>query len=281
MNQNYQFQGIDGLGKNAGSGRNQAWGAVVTIGEKDSKRGNPTATDKFFIKKPQAVTKKINGRSTLIRENDPDFVRYNDSQNPSLRQTIRFNIVHPIHLRDGWQGVADAFHFQLKAFQIPGTPVHEKSIPACVGDGKKARRWDGKEFKDIDCPNHLCKFREGRPSPCKPFARLAFQLRWDQNQPWGVLPTPLTKFETKSWYNIDRVLMPFFAGLHKQAIALGLQNYTLYGLPAVIKLGKRIAGRGNVVPAVSVATDFPPGMTLQSFFLQQKQFEVTLGIPSD
>tara|TARA_R110001592_G_scaffold252116_1_gene514841 strand:- start:1276 stop:1503 length:228 start_codon:yes stop_codon:yes gene_type:complete len=75
--------------------------------------------------------------------------------------------------------------------------------------------------------------------------------------------------------------MPFFAGLHKQAIALGLQNYTLYGLPAVIKLGKRIAGRGNVVPAVSVATDFPPGMTLQSFFLQQKQFEVTLGIPSD
>ena len=263
------FQGIDGLGQNAGSGRNQAWGAVITIGTKDPNRGNPSQTDKFFVKKPHSVAKKIGGRSSIFREPDPDFDRFNNSNNPALRQTIRFYIIHPAHMRNKWDSMIDTFQFQLKAYQLPKQPMHPNKIPTCMGNGKNASRWDGNEFQNIKCPNNLCEFRQTKPAPCKPFARLAFQLRWEEDKPWSILPTPLVKFETHSWYNIDKILIPFFAGLHKQATALGADNYNLYGLPCTIKLGKRQAS-GNLVPAISIATDFPPGINLQQFFLNQQ-----------
>ena len=264
------FQGIEGLGQNAGSGRNQAWGAVITIGTKDPNRGNPSQTDKFFVKKPHSISKKIGSRSVIMREPDPDFERYNQSNKPALRQTIRFYIVHPSNLNQGWDSMIDSFQFQLKAYQLPKHKMNPNKIPTCMGNGKNAKRWDGKEFQEIKCPNHLCEFRQGKPAPCKPFARLAFQLRWEEDKPWAGLPTPLVKFETHSWYNIDKVIIPFFAGLHKQALALGAHNYNLYGLPCAIKLGKRQAA-GNLVPAISIATDFPPGINLQQFFLNQQQ----------
>ena len=88
MLQNSQFQGIKGLDGH-GQGRKQAWGAVITIGQKDPQKGFPRDTDKFFIKKPQAISKKVGSRTTLYRENDPDFVKYNNSDKPNLRQSIR------------------------------------------------------------------------------------------------------------------------------------------------------------------------------------------------
>lgn len=267
---NQTFQGIKGLEGHA-KGRKQAWGAVVTIGEKDTNKGFPTNTDQFFIKKPQAVSKKIGNRTTLYRENDPDFLKYNHSQKITLRQIIRFYIVHPVHMKNGWDSMIDAFHFQLKAYQLPNTKPEPNNRPHCTGNGEVAIRWDGTDFQNIKCPNRLCQFRNKKPAPCKPFARLAFQLRWDENEPWGILPTTFVKFETHSWYNIDKVLMPFFAGLHKQAQALKVENYNLYALPCVMKLSKRSTGNGKLVPAISVSTDFPPRMTLQSFFLSQKQ----------
>jgi hypothetical protein len=264
-----QFQGIEGLSGH-GEGRKQAYGAVLTIGQKDPQKGFPKDTDKFFIKQPQTISKKVGARTMLLRENDPDFNRFHLSEKSQLRQIIRFYIVHPVHLRDGWNSMIDAFHFSLKAYQLPKNPSHPNNAPHCTGNGKEARRWDGNEYKDIKCPNNLCKFRQGRPSPCKPFARLSFQLRWSSDEAWSNLPTPLTKWETHSWYNIDKVLLPFFAGLHKQAMFLGVHNYTLYGLPCVMKLGKRSPKAGSSVPSISVSTDLPNGMTLQNFFLAQK-----------
>jgi hypothetical protein len=265
------FQGIEGL-TDHGTGRKQAWGAAVTIGTRHPQKGYPTDTEKFYIKKPQAISKSVGSRSMLVRENDPDFWRYNDSDKLELRQQIRFHIIHPVNMADGWESMADCLSFSLKAFQLPKIPLHENKYPTCTGDGKTATRWDGKEFQEIKCPNALCEFRQGRPSPCKPYARFAFQLRWPQHEAWKVLPTPLVKFETHSWHNIDRVLLPFFAGIHKQAMALGVNNYNLYGLPGVIKLGKRVAGKGSVVPSIAIATDFTNGQTLQSFFLGQKEY---------
>ena len=55
-------------------------------------------------------------------------------------------------------------------------------------------------------------------------------------------------------------------------MALGVNSYNLYGLPGVIKLGKRVAGKGSVVPSIAIATDFTNGQTLQSFFLGQKEY---------
>ena len=266
------FQGIKGLDGH-GHGRKQAWGAVLTIGQKDPNKGFPANTDKFFIKKPQAVSKKMNGRMTLVRENDPEFSKFNYSETQKLRQTIRFFLIHPVHMREEWDSMIDAFQFSLKAYQLPKNKPHPNNAPQCTGDGEKASRWNGEEFQEIPCPNNLCSFRIGRPSPCKPYARLAFQLRWNPNEPWHALPTTFVKYETHSWYNIDKVIMPFFVGLHKQAVALGVKNYNLYALPCVMKLSKRTSGKGNVVPAISLSTDLPPGMTLQTFFLKQKQIE--------
>ena len=264
------FQGIDGL-TGHGEGRKQAIGAVVTIGTRHPEKGFPTDQGQFYIKKPQAITNQNGGRSFLYREPDPDFWRFNQSDKPELRQTIRFHIVHPINLSNGWESIIDAFQFNLKAYQIPGIKLHEKKFPTCVGNGIKATRWNGSEFMDIKCPNNLCQFRQGKTKTCKPYARFTFQIRWPEHEAWSVLPTPLVKFETHSWHNIDKVLMPFFAGLHKQAQALGLNNYSLYGLPGVLKLGKRVAGTGKVVPSISIATDFQNGMTLQGFLLNQRQ----------
>ena len=275
MEQFSQFQGIKGL-IGHGKGRKQAWGAVLTIGQKDPNKGFPTDTDKFFIKKPQAITKKMGPRTTLFRENDPEFSKFNNSDNIKLRQTIRFFIVHPVNLTNGWESMVDCFQFSLKAHQLPKHKQHPNNAPHCTGNGEEARRWDGTEYKDIKCPNHICEFRAGRPAPCKPFARLAIQLRWEADQPWSYLPTTFIKYETRSWYNIDKVFMPFFMGLHLQATALGVNDYNFYALPCVMKLSKRSSGNGNLVPAVSLSTDLPPGMTLQSFFLQQKNMQKQL-----
>jgi len=264
------IQGIDGL-TGHGEGRKQALGAVVTIGTRHKEKGFPIDQNHFYIKKPQAITIKNGAKSFYFREPDPDFRRFNNSDKLELRQVIRFHIVHSINLKDGWDSIIDAFQFNLKAYQLPGIPQHENKFPTCVGNGKNATRWNGDEFLDIKCPNNLCQYRQGKMKNCKPYARFTFQLRWPEHEAWSVLPTPLVKFETHSWHNIDRVLMPFFAGLHKQAQALGIQDYSLYGLPGVLKLGKRVAGAGKVVPAISIATDFQNGMTLQGFLLNQKQ----------
>ena len=266
-----QYNGIQGL-EGHGVGRKQAWGAVVTIGQRHPQKGYPTDSDKFFIKKPQALNKTVNGKSMLIREADPDFWKFNESEKMELRQNIRFHIVHPVHLRDGWAGMQDCFEFSLKAYQIPGIKQHENKFPTCTGNGEDATRWNGKEFEDIKCPNQLCKYRQANQKSCKPFARIAFQLRWPDKY---MLPSPLVKFETKSWYNIDKVIMPWFMGLHKQAMALGVENYNFFGLPGVIKLGKRVAGSGKSVPSIAIATDFQNG-TLQSFFMHQKQIKQQL-----
>ncbi len=41
-------------------------------------------------------------------------------------------------------------------------------------------------------------------------------------------------------------------------------------LPGVMTLGKKSMGNNRSVPVVSVSTDFPPGVTLQEFFLAQR-----------
>ena len=78
------------------------------------------------------------------------------------------------------------------------------------------------------------------------------------------------KFTTHSWHNTNKALIPFFNHLHEQAIALGVSDYTLYGLPGVMTLGRKSMGNNRSVPVVSVSTDFPPGVTLQEFFLAQR-----------
>ena len=53
-------------------------------------------------------------------------------------------------------------------------------------------------------------------------------------------------------------------------MALGATDYSLYGLPGVMTLGRKSMGNNRSVPVVSISTDFPPGVTLQEFFLAQR-----------
>jgi hypothetical protein len=268
------YQGIEGL-----EGASQTFGTVLTIGER-SNTGIPTNTHQFFIKKPVAVTKQLGKRKGLVRENDPEFIQFNQSERPELRSVIRFNIVHPVHMRDGWQSMIDAFQFQLFAQQLPGHKSHPKAAPACTGDGKNAQRWDGEKYTDIKCANRLCEFQSGTPSPCKPKARLSFQLRWQQHEAWGMLPTPTCLFSTKSWHNINKVLVPFFKDLHRQAMGLGFHDYTLYGLPCRMTLMKRTTNKGGKVPAIALSTEFEQGTNFRDFLMENKEMRGSFTAPS-
>ena len=259
------YQGIDGM-----EGAAQTFGTVITIGER-SPKGIPVNTDKFFIKRPIAISKQLGSRKGLVRENDPEFARFNNSDKPELRTVARFEIVHPVHLRDGWESMVDAFQFQLLAQQLPKHKSHPKAVPVCAGDGKHAQRWTGSEFREIACPNGLCEFQKGSPPPCKPRARLAFQLRWPEHEAWSVLPTPTCMFSTRSWYNINKVLLPFFKNLHKQAMALGFHEYTFYGLPCRMTLSKRPTAKGGKVPAISLSTEFEKGKNFRDFLMENKE----------
>ena len=261
----YIFQGIEGLGS-----KFQPFGNVVTIGERGPS-GAPTNVDKFFIKKPNALLKKFGKRTQATRENDPEFIRYNNSERPELRQNIRWEIVHDIHLKDGWASMVDGFQFQLIAQQLPNQPKHPRNAPACTGDGNNAQRWNGEEYVDINCPNRGCQFRQGITAPCKPRARFAVKIWWQPDQPWSNLPTPTIMFSTHSWHNIGKVFMPFFENLHKQAMGLGYTNYSFYGLKGKLGLGKRKTQKGGAVPAITMTTEFEPGTNFRDFLIESEK----------
>tara|TARA_R100000315_G_scaffold39804_2_gene17054 strand:- start:5197 stop:5973 length:777 start_codon:yes stop_codon:yes gene_type:complete len=227
--------------------------AVLTIGTKGPS-GVPTKTDHFFIKSTNTESVQTGKRTILKRENHPQFDRFNNSKNPELRNNIFFKIVAPIHLRDGWQSMEESLKFYLKAQQID-MPRHPNNAPHCTGNGKTASRWNPKENKydTIECPNRTCKYRQDN-AECKPFIQLFGQLNWEKDKPWSELPQPLIKWESRSWYNLTKVLLPFFRGIHNQAIALGYgDNYSLQGLIVKMSLHKRKSARGSNVPAISLS----------------------------
>jgi hypothetical protein len=271
----FTYQGIEGL-----DGDYQTFGTVITIGER-SPTGIPINTDKFFIKRPTPVLRQLGKRKGLVRENDPEFIQFNQSDRPELRQTIRFTIVHPVHLRDGWESMADAFQFQLFAQQLPKHQSHPKAAPACTGDGKSALRWKDGAYHEIECPNGLCEFQSGKPAPCKPKAKFAFQLKWPEHEAWAVLPTPTTMLTTRSWYNINRQFLPFFKNLHRQAMALGFHDYTFYGLSGRMTLSKRTTNDGNQVPSIALSPEFKNGGNFRDFLIENNTMRGNFGnVPS-
>lgn len=255
-----EYRGIEGV-----TGREPV-GAVLTIGKKGPK-GNPVETDRFFLVVP---TMGADGR----RDPHPEFGKYNSAA-PEHRQTIHAYLVHADEV--------DAWSWHLKAQVLPGYPAHPDKRPACIGDGRDATRYDpegklGKRtdsgFREIPCPNELCEFRLGEGAkPCKPWGRLYFRTRWRTDS----LPETLTKWTTGSWNSVLNIV-GFFEHVHKQAKSLGLEEYSLYGLPFVLTLSRKTKPSAKAsFPIVSIAPDFPPGFDLISFFIQQKRQLQQLG----
>lgn len=258
MNARQPYHSIEGLSTV------EPVGAVLTIGTK-SPSGYPHQTDRFFIKVRQE-------NENRIRVDHPMFRSFNEAE-PGKRQAIRGNLVHATR--------AEAFDHLLRA-QVLGKAwrqwdkAHPQGRPVCSGDGKKATRLYGigengaEDWREIDCPNDLCQFRQGDVKACKPFARLYFRPRW----PEGVsFPTPLMKLTTTSW-NSASAFVGFFDYVEDQARNLGLSTFSLYGLPFILSLHRKTKPQSKSAFPVLAIT---PDCDLIDFFLRQQANVRTIG----
>ena len=229
-------------------------GAALTVGVKGAS-GAPTQTDRFhFVSPHDSMEGKHRVRPLL-----PQFAAFNGAD-ASKRQMIRANLIHSTR--------AEAFAYHLRAQQLGGKwPNHPQKRPACTGDGRKATRFYGDtpdDFREIDCPNELCEFRQGNVKACKPFGQLLFRPRWADG---STLPTPLTKLTTGSWYSVA-ALLGFFDHVEDQARQLGIEAYSLYGLPFSIQLTFKSKPQAQQrFPVLA----FSPEVDLVQFFLAQRE----------
>jgi hypothetical protein len=228
-------------------------GAVLTIGTKGPS-GAPTDRDRFYLKVPDSA----DGERTC----HPSFGPFNTAK-PELRQTMRCVLVHA--------SPADCFEWHRKAQKIMGGGFrNHPKLPACTGDGKRAKRLvllsDGAvQHQDIPCPNNLCEYAQapakGKPQ-CGPWMRLLFQPVWQTDK----LPTPLIKFTSQSWHTISG-LVGMFDHIAEQAAQLGVASPSLYGLSFdMILVTKTDPVKKTSFPVVR----FSPTVNLQAFLLAQQ-----------
>lgn len=245
-----RFHGIDGLAER------EPVGAVLTVGRKGA-GGAPTDNDRFWI----VSRHEQNG----VRPLHPAFAKFNEAD-PAKRQTIAGNIVHADPL--------DAAEWRLSAMQLGGEwPNHPQRKPACEGDGVRARRLyaigrDGEpdDYREISCPNELCEFRQGNAPKCKPFGRIYFRPRWNKAWEDGGFPTPLMIWANHSWNSTD-ALAGFFRHVIHQAEQLGLESWSVYGLPFTLTLGRKTKPQERrSFPVVSIT----PDCDLIDFFQAQR-----------
>jgi hypothetical protein len=237
------YHSIEGLEPGEGIG------AVVRIGEKDKQRGFPTNTDRFFI----CTTRELNG----VRPLHEAFAGYNNAP-VEKRQMLRGNIVHAS--RD------ECFYHQYKAQVL--TQAHPDRRPCCTGNGHDATRWmggDPENWKSISCPGEECEYRQKSPPVCKPWGQLLFQLRWPEGNP---LPTMLVKWTTTSWNSL-KSLLGMLDQVDKAAHQLGIEGYSLFGLPFTMTLSRKtMPKRQQAFPVVDFATEMSP---VEFFASQQAQ----------
>lgn len=247
------YRDIDGL-----EGREPV-GAVLTIGKKGPK-GAPVETDRFYFVSPF--------EADGIRQPLVEFKRFNEAPAPA-RQVIHGNLVHA--------RIEEAWLHHLRAHKLPKPhPNHPGRRPACEGDGRRATRYGGPDaqgqdvWREIDCPNQRCEFRQGSPAACKPMGRLYFRPSWDhyRDETFHGLPTPLVKWTTSSWNTVANVI-GFFGHVQAQARNLGLEQWSVYGLPFELTLGRKTQPQHErSFPVVGIS---PLEHDLIGFFLFQKQ----------
>jgi hypothetical protein len=249
--------------------------AVLTMGRKAGDRG-VTERDRYHLVDPHEG-------DDGARPYHPGFKSFNDAP-PEKRRLIHGIIIHALEEECWW--------YQNAAHVLPAPWLKPPSRRnACVGGLKggemKARRYFGQrkerdasgaeveveDWREITCPNRLCEFQQGSPSPCSPAGRLYFQLRWPQTQ--APLPCVETMYETHSAGTVAHV-MGFFAQVHQQAAHLGVTRYSLYGLPFVLTMAqrrKKVGGQWRKWWESHMVAD----CVIQDFFLRQRREVAELG----
>mgnify|MGYP006921307267 CR=1 FL=1 len=232
-------------------------GAALCLGIKGPS-GAPTQTDRFFFVSPYDSTEgKFSVRPQLA-----SFRAFNEADVKD-RQSIKGNLLHSRQ--------EDCFYHHLRAQVLTPKekwPAHPQKRPACVGDGHNATRYFGQtgtdDFRPIPCPGELCPFRQGASKACKPFLQLLFRPRWKEGSP---LPTPLTKLTSGSWYSAAAIL-GFFTHVREQAAQLGIESFSLYGLPFVLSVHMKTKPQASQrFPVLSMS----PDTDLIGFLLAQRE----------
>lgn len=269
-------------------------GAVLRIGEKDKNTGVPTNTDHFQIVSPHESplnVKRRSGKEVDVGQRLPlEEFRFFNSKRLAV---FRGFLVHA--------DMPGSFGFDLVAQVLPGKradsdgggkwPVHPSRMPSCSSsDGKTAKRLyetgettadDRWEF--ITCPNRECEFREAKA--CKVTGTLVFMPRWKIGSGADQVdwvegaeigedrPRPLMKWVNHSW-NTTTAVMGFFEWVAKAAADFGVERYSFWGIPFILRLHKKKdRRRGNVFPVVSMT----PDGDLFRFLHQQRQALESLG----
>lgn len=263
---NHEYSGIEGLEPRL------PLGAALCLGIKGPS-GAPTQTDRFFFVSPYDSTEgKFSVRPQLA-----SFRAFNEADVKD-RQSIKGNLLHSRQ--------EDCFYHHLRAQVLTPKdkwPAHPAKRPACVGDGHNATRYFGEtgadDFRPIPCPGDLCQFRQGTVKACRPFLQLLFRPRWKEG---SSLPTPLTKLTSGSWYSAAAIL-GFFTHVKEQAHQLGIENFSLYGLPFVLSVHMKTKPQANQrFPVLSMS----PDTDLIGFLLAQRENldriggHVTLALPA-
>jgi len=233
--------------------------AVLSLGKKDANL-IPREKDRFHIVNPHETDKR--------RLTHEDYEPFNAAPK-ELRTTIRGNIMHATK--------QDCFGMQLFNYTNKAVGTHPKELPFCEGDGTRARRWMGKtpdNFDDIKCTNRQCPFAISKE--CRSMMRFYFRIRWtpvDSQKPidarFATLPTTMFKYVSKGW-NMVNNFMGFFEDIDRMAKGLGLQTYSLVGLPFVMRVYDRtgkVNGQGVRYPVVSISAE----TDILSFFRMQKE----------
>jgi len=180
-------------------------------------------------------------------------------------------------------------HYQLAAQQIgqgkrgsqatpPGGGSWEtppNGMPACTGDGERARRFNGMvngepEFVEIACPNRECQFRQkGSLKICGALARLYFRLRWADGSP---LRSVLARYQTHGW-NTTENMLGLFGAVDEAAAGLGMEpgTWSYAGLPFSMTVGiKRKPTKGQRFPVVQFGIE--DVMAFLHWQVEQRQF---------
>jgi hypothetical protein len=246
--------------------------AALTAGRKVD-GGGVSERDRFHLTLPSEDEKGA-------RPLHPAFASFNDGA-PEKRRVVYGVLIHAYEEECWW--------WQNAAFRLPGWPSAPSRRNGCVGGLKggemKARRYFGQmkeagpngqeveveDWREIVCPNRLCEFQQGDAPPCRPGGRLYFQLRWPQTK--APMPCVETMYETHG-ANTVAYLAGFFAQLHQQAAHLGIERYSLYGLPFVLTMAqRRQPAKRRKWWEVRMTAD----CVLQDFFLRQRREVAELG----
>jgi len=178
-------------------------GCVVRVGLRQPGKA-PTDRHRFTI---CTTTQNAQG----IRPMHPSFTPFNSRQGDRSSHpcsTVTMQIVHAN--RD------DCFEAGLRAQVSPRSGSVPGMRPWCIGDGRRAERWDFErgEYAAMACPNEHCQFRQPNSGPrgskaCKPMSRLLARLIWRAERDDGLMPSMLAKFTSNSW-NTASALQGYF-----------------------------------------------------------------------